>query len=189
MREFGLSVLGRAVADATFAEMLKPYAHPLAVIHAAHGAEILLKARIAEEHPLLIFRKLPTQRTTAAELTIAELFEHGRTLEYDELPEALWAATGYRLRQREQYLEFGRLRNKIVHFGVPELDHSGAVLKFCAEIVEPTVFDFWQCSAMEQASLWDPEIVTEGYLHEQLTERGIIIPASLPTVTARPDVS
>src|SRR3989442_1022235 len=119
MREFGLSILGRAVYDATFAEIGRPFAHPLAVVTAAHGAEIVLKARIAEEHPLLIFRKLPSPTSTAGSLTIAELFEHGRSAEYEDLPALLWASTGYRLSRQESYFAFGRLRNKIVHLAVP----------------------------------------------------------------------
>jgi hypothetical protein len=187
MREFGLSLIGRAVVDATFAEMLKPFAHPLAVVHAAHGAEILLKARIAEEHPLLIFRKLPGQRTTEGALTIKELFEHGRTLEYDELPEALWACTGYRMPDLDSYLRFGRLRNKIVHFGVPDIEHSAEVLNFCARVIEPIAHDFWQCSALEQAAEWDPAIISDGYLQEQLLRLGLPLPANLPNVMPEGD--
>ena len=48
MREFGPCVLGRAIYDSTFSEMTRPFAHALAVVHAAHGAEIVLKARVAE---------------------------------------------------------------------------------------------------------------------------------------------
>lgn len=179
MREFGLSVIGRAVVDATFAEMLKPFAHALAVIHAAHGAEILLKARIAEEHPLLIFRKLPGQRTTEGRLTIKELFEHGRTLEYDDLPQTLWACTGYRIRRLEKYIELGRIRNMIVHFAVPDIEHSDEVLTFCATVIEPMAQDFWQTSALESAGDWDPAIISDGYLQEQLLRLGIPVPPYL----------
>lgn len=45
MKEFGLHILGRAIYDATFSEMMRPFAHMLSVVHAAHGAEILIKAR------------------------------------------------------------------------------------------------------------------------------------------------
>ena len=54
MKELGLTVLGRAIHDSTFSETMRPFAHGLAVVHAAHGAEIVLKARIAQEHPLLL---------------------------------------------------------------------------------------------------------------------------------------
>jgi hypothetical protein len=42
MKEFGLHILGRAIYDATFSEMTRPFAHMLSVVHAAHGAEILI---------------------------------------------------------------------------------------------------------------------------------------------------
>ncbi len=99
MKEFGFHVLGRAIYDATFSEMMRPFAHVLSVVHVAHGAEILIKARIAQEHPLLIFKSYPKSSTTKDLLSIKELFEYGRTLMYSELPEVLWASTGYRIKQ------------------------------------------------------------------------------------------
>ena len=66
--------------------MTRPFAHMLSVVHAAHGAEILIKARIAEEHPLLIFKSYPKSHTTKDVLSIKELFKYGRTLMYPELP-------------------------------------------------------------------------------------------------------
>ena len=63
MREFGLAILGRAAYDLTFSEMMAPYKHAMAIGHAAHGAEIVIKARIAQEHPLLLFTHLPNRRT------------------------------------------------------------------------------------------------------------------------------
>lgn len=48
MREFGLAILGRAVYDLTFSEMMAPFKHSMAVGLAAQGAEISIKARIAQ---------------------------------------------------------------------------------------------------------------------------------------------
>jgi hypothetical protein len=39
----------------------------LSVLQAAHAAELLIKARIAEEHPLLIFENLPKASSSNAE--------------------------------------------------------------------------------------------------------------------------
>ena len=103
MKEFGLHILGRAIYDATFSEMTRPFAHMLSVVHAAHGAEILIKARIAEEHPLLIFKSYPKSNTTKDVLSIKELFKYGRTLMYSDLPEVLWATTGYRIKELDRY--------------------------------------------------------------------------------------
>ena len=144
MKEFGLHILGRAIYDATFNEMMRPFAHMLSVVHAAHGAEILIKARIAEEHPLLIFKSYPKSNTTKDVLSIKELFKYGRTLMYSELPEVLWATTGYRIKELDRYLKFGDLRNTIVHFSVdPDCEASTETLKFALEVLDHIVQDFW----------------------------------------------
>ncbi len=72
MREFGLTALGRAAYEVTFNEMTRPFAHAMAVGHAAHGAEITIKARIAEEHPLLLFTILPKSTKAEDQLTLKE---------------------------------------------------------------------------------------------------------------------
>jgi len=176
MKKFGLCILGRAIYDSTFSEMTRPFAHALAVVHAAHGAEITLKARIAEEHPLLMFAKLPKPSTTFGDLTIAELFEHGRSHDYHDLPNLLWAATGYRLSKFNEFQRFGDLRNQIVHFAVPDVDLSVEALRFCIEVMEPILDDFWKASAIPMAEEWDEVIVSDGHLQEQLQQHEIIVP-------------
>src|ERR1700730_15763732 len=117
MKDFGLALLGRSIKDVTFAEMLNPYAHAMGVVTCAHAAEIIIKARISEEHPLLIFTKLPKPDPTEL-LDIGALMSEGRTLTYEDLPATLWAATGYRIAHLEQFRDFGRLRNTITHLAV-----------------------------------------------------------------------
>lgn len=116
MRDFGLAVLGRAAKDSTFSEMAAPHVHALAVALAAQGAEIVLKARIAEEHPLLIFTRIPEAPDQSSMLEIDHLLEHGRTHQYVDLPRLLWATTGERMSPGavSHYEEFGRLRNTVV---------------------------------------------------------------------------
>ncbi len=78
MRRIGMllfrSALFEAIDDRT----------PMCVVHAAHAAEILLKARIAQEHPLLIFSKLPKSNPSKNNLTLIDLLEDGRTFSYEE---------------------------------------------------------------------------------------------------------
>lgn len=175
MKDFGLHILGRAIYDATFSETMRPFAHVLSVVHAAHGAEILIKARIAQEHPLLIFSSYPKSKTTNAMLTINELFEHGRTLTYSELPEALWAATGYRIKQQNEFLKFGTLRNGLVHFSAPDFDAAGETYKFVFEVMDYIIHDFWNESFVEYAEYWDDDIFA--YLTEQIDRLGLTIHA------------
>jgi len=185
MREFGLHVLGRAIHDATFSEMGARYAHALSVVQAAHGAEIVLKARIAEEHPLLVFERLPKQQTTAGLLIAAELFLHGRSYDYFELPQRLWATTGHRLPNPDQYEAFGRRRNQIIHFAVPNVDLAAETIRFCMQVIEPALCDFgWDESCMEHADEWDEVTVSEGYFSEQVQRLNLTLD---PRVQARLD--
>lgn len=174
MKEVGLHILGRAIYDATFNEMMRPFAHMLSVVHAAHGAEILIKARIAEEHPLLIFKSYPKSNTTKDVLSIKELFKYGRTLMYSELPEVLWATTGYRIKELDRYLKFGDLRNTIVHFSVPpDCEASTETLKFALEVLDHIVQDFWGESLIYYSQEWDNAIISDGYLQEQIEQLNI----------------
>lgn len=71
----------------------------LSVLQAAHAAEILIKAKIAEEDPLLIFEKLPQSHSMDSDsLEFCHLFEKGRTVQYWDLPDRLWATTGMCIR-------------------------------------------------------------------------------------------
>lgn len=173
MRQFGTHTLGRAVYDTTFNEIHRPYAHAIAVIQAGHAAEIIIKARIAQEHPLLIFETLPKSTKTSDLLTISELFQYGKTIPYSELPERLWATTGYRMKNLDTFVEFGKLRNMIMHFAVPDIDTSQEVLKYAFKVVDPMLQDFWNDSVVPYAEIWDDVIVGDGYLQKQLAEFGI----------------
>jgi hypothetical protein len=173
MKEFGFHVIGRAISDATFSNMTRPFVHILSIVHAAHAAEIVIKARIAEEHPLLIFKSYPKSSTTDDMLSIKELFKYGRTLMYSDLPEVLWASTGYRIKHLDRYQEFGALRNIIVHFAAPSCDASTETLKFAFEVLDPMVRDFWGESFIEYSQYWDDVIISDGYLREQLERLNI----------------
>jgi hypothetical protein len=54
--------------------------YALAAAHALHAAEILIKARIAEEHPLLIFSSLPRAKKPSEHLLdINDLLNEAKT--------------------------------------------------------------------------------------------------------------
>lgn len=123
---------------------------PMCVVHAAHAAEILLKARIAQEHPLLIFSKLPKADPSKSTLTLIDLLESGRTLSYEELPDQLWATTGIRIERITQYREFGRLRNQIVHFSMANADTLDVLtVRYSLEVLDPLVESFWGKSVID----------------------------------------
>jgi len=187
MREFGLCLLGRAVVDATFSEMMMPYAHASTITLAAQAAEIIIKAKVAEISPLLVFSKLPPFPQEDRDLMLGDLFESGRSHMYEELPSLLWAVTGKRIPNLPEYKAFGKLRNKIMHFAVPEGELADHTLSFAMTVVEPMVRDFWQISAISYAGEYDPEI-SYGYLEERITAIGLPIDEYLRSVLTPPSI-
>lgn len=172
--------------DLTFSEMMAPYKHAMAVGIAAHGAEIVIKARIAKEHPLLLFNQLPKSAKAEDTLTVVELFEYGRTIQYNELPEALWASTGIRLSGVQQYQEFGRLRNATIHFAAgSDVDLHGEALRFLFGVMEPLVRTFWGESMVPYAAAWDDYVYEDDGLRSQLQQCGIQITPEIEAALGR----
>jgi hypothetical protein len=119
-------------------------------MHAAHAAKILLKARIAQEHPLLIFSKLPKANPNKDSLTLIDLLEGERTLSYEELPDQLWATTGIKIAQIDEYRQFGRQRNQIVHLSLTNDDTLDELtLRYSLELLDPLIESFWGKSVIE----------------------------------------
>jgi hypothetical protein len=109
-----------------------------------------LKARIAQEHPLLIFSKLPKAEPNKSSLTLIDLLESGRTLSYEELPDQLWATTGIKIERVQQYREFGRLRNQFVHFSMANAEALDRVtIRYLLEVLDPLAESFWGSSVID----------------------------------------
>jgi hypothetical protein len=154
----------------------------MAVGIAAQEAEIVIKARIAQEHPLLLFNQLPRSANAEAMLTAFELFEYGRTVQYSDLPEVLWATTGIRMSGVERYQKFGRLRNATVHFAARgDVDLHGEALRFLFEVMEPLVQTFWSESMVPYAAEWDDHVYEDDALRSQLEQCGIEITPAIET--------
>jgi len=178
MHEFGLGILGQALHKATFSELMNEFAHPLSVTIAAQAAEILIKARVAQEHPLLIFTSLPKALDGEESLDIEVLLESGRSAQYSELPDLLWAVTGYRLPERQEYDSFGRLRNKIQHLSIPpNVPLANRTLEFVFKVVAPMVRDFWAENVIDTICGVDPDGIE--YLQDRLDDLGISYEKSL----------
>ena len=128
------------------------------VVHMAQAAEILLKARIADDHHLLIFSKIPEQKINAPELSLEYLLEKGNTLSYDQLPDRLWATTGVVINNLQGYKEFGKLRNQIIHISMTTCnDLNMKALEFGLNILDPLVERFWGKSVIDfiLTNSWD----------------------------------
>jgi hypothetical protein len=151
MRGLGLAALAHANRHTAYLDFLNGKWNELAVLQAAHAAELLVKARIAQEHPLLIFEELPRSSKLNGELLdAASLFAQGRTIQWSDLPERLWAATGCKLPDEAVFREFGRLRNGIQHFGPPQgLDTQKQTLSFVFRVIDPFINQHWGLFAID----------------------------------------
>ena len=171
MRGLGLGALRHAIWHANYYSPYNEWWNELSVLQAAHAAEILIKARIAEVHPLLIFDQLPKVPIGPdQQLTFEHLSENGKTIQFAELPDRLWAAAGERLPNIELYRKFGRLRNSIQHFAVPAgVEAGGEALRFIFEIVDPLINKCWGLYAID----FNEDDEPYQYLVEGLARRGI----------------
>ena len=179
MRQLGLSIMGRAASEATFSEMMRPYAHSIAVGIAAHGAEVAIKGRIAQKNLLSIFTKIPKPADANHRIQIEDLFINGRTLQFNDLPAALLKVTGIKIPNVDQFQKFGLLRNRIIHSGASDENLSPQILKFLFEIMEPLTRQFWNESIVKYATEWDEVTVSDGYLEEALRNCGVVITPTL----------
>jgi len=182
MREFGLYVLGQSLEHATFSEMGNPYFHAIAIVQAAHAAEIIIKARIAQEHPLLIFSSLPKAIPDENKLLdIEDLLARGRTYTYFELPDILWATTGYRISNADIYIEFGKLRNMLQHLLRPSnnVELGDKTIKYVFTVVEPMINIFWNDTCINYIGLLGEE--TDIYLKQRLDKLEIVYNGKWPS--------
>lgn len=151
MLALGLGALAHANWHANYYSPDNEHWSELSVVQAAHAAEILIKARIAEEHPLLIFEHLPKpDKSAETALELAHLIEYGRTYQYTDLPDRLWATTGRKLPNSEKYRCFGRLRNSIQHFTSPsDRNLSKETLEFIFGVIDPFINECWGLFAID----------------------------------------
>lgn len=172
---------GMLLFRSAFMEALYGYT-PMCIVHAAHAAEILLKARIAQEHPLLIFSKLPKLNGNSLNPSLIDLLEKGRTLSYEELPDQLWNTTGIKIKLIDQYREFGKLRNQIIHFSMVSVHQLDILtLKYSLQLLDPLIEDFWGKSVIEFIKR-DPDptldyqsLFQTGLLEEMIISKGFSI--------------
>ncbi|MBS2028648.1 MAG: hypothetical protein JST54_12150 [Deltaproteobacteria bacterium] len=151
MLSLGLGALTHALRLSFYADFDNGHWGELSVLNAAHAAEILIKARIAAEHPFLVFEELPrSTQTKNANLEFDDLFTKGKTIDYADLPERLWAVTGETVPNLELFKEFGRLRNAIQHFAShPKEDPREKTLGFVFGVIDPFINKQWGLFAID----------------------------------------
>lgn len=168
MLGLGMGALAHAIQNSAFNTIDNPRKHELSVLHAAHAAEIILKARIAQEHPLLIFEQVPGPGQNHL-LSLDDLLQRGRSVQYADLPDRLWAATGLRLRNTKLYDSFGKLRNMIQHFAAPKRkDLDRETLNFIFGVIDPFIYTCWGLHAIDYNEDTTLEYVILGLFHHRI---------------------
>ena len=151
MLELGKTSISLANWHSCFDNSESPMWSEMSVLQAAHAAEIFIKARICQEHPLLIFEKIPSVNFESDEvLDLKSLIEKGRTYQYSDLPNRLWASTGIKLENLDGYNAFGKLRNCIQHFASPEgVSCRMETVRFIYEVIDPFIYKCWGLCAID----------------------------------------
>ncbi len=158
LRDIPDRILGLAIAALTQANMHAVFMDPgsehwpqMSILNTAHAGELFLKALIAREHPLLIFKdlvNLDDNRTD--ELGLQTLLTRGRTHDFEKLPQVLWATTGIRIPNPDCFERLRRARNAIQHFCLPEIrDLSALSLEFIYTIIDPLIAERFGLYAIE----------------------------------------
>ncbi|MBL6987574.1 MAG: hypothetical protein ISR72_11175 [Methylobacter sp.] len=146
IKELGLAMLAHSLRhslqECFVSSDLTSYMDCLGVLQAAQACEILIKARIAQEDPLRIFIKPP--ESNHENLNIESLAKAGNTVKYSDLPKILRKTTGYEIKDKKKFKDFGELRNTIQHFAVPESRNlTQETIEFIFCVIEPLINEFW----------------------------------------------
>jgi hypothetical protein len=174
MRHLGLGALAHANRHAAYYGFENSKWPELSVLQAAHAAELLIKARIAQEHPLLIFNKLPYSPQAPAStplLELEDLLTNGHTFDWSDLPSRLWAVTGMTIPKKTLFENFGKLRNRIQHFNSDHRENSSdETLRFVFELIDPFINECWGLFAVDYDEDHEPYV----YFIQSLVNREIL---------------
>lgn len=153
MLDLGLGALAHANRHAAYCDdETNDKWGELSILQAAHAAEILVKARIAQEHPLLIFKDLPSVSNQQS-LTIEKLSREGKTIDWSDLPKVFKTITGCNFTNEKLFKEFGYARNSLQHFGyyINQLETSPSLetLRFIYSFIDPFINEHWKLFAID----------------------------------------
>jgi hypothetical protein len=146
-----LGALSQANMHAVFADPGNEHWDFICVTNAAHAGELFLKAIIAKEHPLLIFKDIfNLDDNSAVSIDLVTLIKRGKTHDFEKLPQVLRVATGQRMPNPECFERLRRARNSIQHFCAPEdEDFRALALEFIYTIIDPLIREHFGIFAIE----------------------------------------
>jgi hypothetical protein len=145
-----MGALTQANTHAVFVDPGNEHWEFISVLNTAHAGELFLKAIIAREHPLLIFKDLfGLDDSGNGLLDIGSLIQRGRTHDFEKLPQVLWATTGKRVPNMKCFERLRRARNAIQHFCAPdEEDFRSLSLEFIYTIIDPLIAETFDLCAI-----------------------------------------
>lgn len=150
--DVAIGALIQANTHAVFHDPGMEHRDHMCILNAASAGELFLKAIIAKEHPLLIFRDLFQLDDPAnQDLSIDHIIERGRTYNFEHLPKLLWVATGERIPDFDSFDKLRRARNAIQHFCSPT-DRDGLrkiALDFLYKNIDPLIHKHFEIYAIE----------------------------------------
>lgn len=146
-----MGALAQANTHAVYFDPGNEHWQHICVLNAAHAGELFIKAIIAREHPLLIFKDIfSLDDNRGGLLDIKTLIQRGRTHDFERLPQILWATTDRRLPNPNCFERMRLARNSIQHFCVPdEQDFRELSLEFIYTIIDPLIADVFGICAIE----------------------------------------
>lgn len=165
--------LSQANMHAAFFDPGNEHWHLMSVVNTAHAGELFLKAIIATEHPLLVFKDIfNLDDGKSEELDIPSLLKRGRTHDFEKLPQVFWAVMGERIPNMECYDKLRLARNNIQHFCAPdnEIHYGELSLEFIYTIIDPLIKKYFDMYAIE---FHEDHSVGYDYLVGTLLRRGI----------------
>ncbi len=115
-----LGSLSQANMNAAFFDPGNEHAGNISIMNAAHAGELFIKAIIAKEHPLLIFKNIfELDDNEESEISIERLVSKAKTHDFHQLPKILWAVNKCRVPDMESYEDTRKMRNAVQHFFDP----------------------------------------------------------------------
>jgi len=143
--------LSQANMHAVFADPGNEHWDYISIINTAHAGELFLKAIIAKEHPLLIFKDIfGLDDNRADSLELVNLIRRGKTHDFEKLPQVFWVTTGQRIPNPDCFERLRRVRNAIQHFCAPEGEDFRALsIEFIYTIIDPLILEHFGLFAIK----------------------------------------
>jgi hypothetical protein len=146
-----MGALTQANTHAVYSDPGNEHWEHICVLNTAHAGELFLKAIIAKEHPLLIFKDIfNLDENRGGLLDIETLIKRGRTHDFERLPQILWATTDKRIPNPACFERLRLARNAIQHFCAPdEQDFRALSLEFIYTIIDPLIAEAFDLFAID----------------------------------------